>query len=111
MGFEAPFAFSFVIFSSEFYGLVFCRKAFLSCVVITDFQSALFFFLFICYYMAQAWENVCESDKFITSCPRHTQNLSGHSMFFFLFVFILLFFCIITVMEIFLLNLTFHLFL
>ena len=73
MGLEAPFAFSFVIFSSEYYRLSFCKEAFLSFVVISDFQSALFFFLFLnVYYMAQAWENICGSDKFITSFPRHT---------------------------------------
>ena len=47
--FVAPFAFSFVIFSSEYYRLVFCKEAFLSFVVIADFQSVLLFFFF--FYM------------------------------------------------------------
>ena len=45
--FVVPFAFSFVIFSSEYYRLVFCKEAFLSFVVIADFQSALLFFFFL----------------------------------------------------------------
>ena len=114
--FVAPFAFSFVIFSSEYYRLAFCKEAFLSFVVIADFQSALLFFFFLYVII---WQKPGRMYVDLTNLSLHVfvilkTCMSGHSMLFFLiycFYFIIIFFCIITVMKIILLNLTFIYFL
>ena len=109
MGFEAPFAFSFVIFSSEYYRLSFCKRAFLSFVVIADFQSALFFFFFyICLlYGTSLGECMWIWQIYHIMSSSHLKPVRAFNTFFYFVVFILLLFCrVITDMKIILLNLT-----
>lgn len=114
--FVAPFAFSFVVFSSEYYRLVFCKGAFLSFVVIADFQSALLFcFFYMLLYGTSLGECMWIWQIYHFMSSSHSKPVRAFNAFFFLiycFYFIIIFFfCIITVMKIILLNLTFIYFL